>query len=431
MKKDKAKILFSCFFFALDTPSMGSWNALATSLGGVVCSWLAVVDVFHARSACRGWRAFVPAWTVIHSGDQLRICQPNAVQHIVFNAYGWKLNAETWSRIADCVHLRSLDCSTWWDWVGSDNEVELVLASLALRDKKIETLIIGVPRNIGGSNCLSESKAALLRNLRYVRHLHFCPAAPPSVLELLACFSRVTSVTLRSSCMGPISLPSQLGCYRSLSLEVIYDDSFLPSLHGCRLEEISLEEYGNSAALVQFLHANPQLVRVRLSMDCTATDELITQIKEMSATRFALVWCHAYDVTSLRDARNVDFLVLGYPRDFDDFDMRVITSLTNLECFGLEVARWSRRFSLDPLRHLPKLRTFAMCALDIEPPLCLAWTHACASLREVSVLDSDDVWCAEAAPESLPPLMQSATKCGPHMKHFYFPDVMKQHASQK
>ena len=364
------------------------------------------------------------------------MCQPSLVRHIVLKKFHWKHDALTWGRIGECVNLRSLDCSKWWDGLGSDyqdsgerghgydirrNNGQLALASTALRDKTIETL------TLGACDRLTERKELFLRDLRCVRRLHFSlrPASRQPVLRLLSCFDKVVSVTI-GGYYGPVALPRELGDYRSLSLETIYDSDFLSSLHGCSLREISLRENSNSE-LVDFLQANPQLRRVRLSVSYRASDNLVSKITEMAATTFSLVWTQAKR-KHLSLLPNVDFLVLRHPRDFD---AGVMAKWCKLEYLGLELSRCGPHSDWSALRHLPNLHTFVVCACNIEPPLCLSWTKDCVTLREVSVFDHTHVWCSDCAPQSLPSVLFSPTACPTPMTLSYFHEAMQQHATKK
>ena len=77
---------------------------------------------------------------------------------------------------------------------------------------------------------------------------------------------------------------------------------------------------------------------------------------------------------------------------------------SNLQYFGLEVGTWNS-CPLDALRGLTHLRTFFLQAFKVEPPLQLSWTRHCATLRDVSVVDRDRVWCHSSTPSGLPDVM--------------------------
>ena len=160
--------------------------------------------------------------------------------------------------------------------------------------------------------------------------------------------------------------------------------------------------------MVEFLHANPQLKRVGLFLTSTTSRALILTIKQMSCTTFSLIWYHALDISALRGAQNVDFFILSTP---ENLDVDVVSSLANLEYFGVQDLEWSPGHALDPLRRLSKLRTFALRRCKIDPPLHLSWTRHCATLREVVVHDHNDlVWC-DNAPQRLPDIVNAASEC--------------------
>ena len=397
---------------------MTHWNTVPKVLGDLFFSWLTSEEVYVAWSICRHWQRVVPAWDVIASSRALHMCNPGRVRQVVLNAFDWKHDVDDWKGIARCQNLRSFDCAVWWNWVGSSNEEELALASEALRDKTIEMLTIGSADN------LTPAKESLLRNLPCVTKLcvEVRDDSRGPIRRVLACFPALDSIDFHCPFLGHVSLPPEVGLYRNVCVGHLYDDDFLPSLCGPiydgeyvssryagRLQDITISEQDNARDLIGFLKTNPQLKRARLALQSTAPEELIQQITTMSNTNFSLIWHEANDIGGLRNAHNIEFLLLHCPEHFDAVDAQVVGSLSNLHYFGLEVFTWNS-CPLDALRSLKHLRTFFLEAFTVEPPLHLSWTRHCATLRDVSVVDHDRVWCHSSTPSDLPDVMYAPSE---------------------
>ena len=115
--------------------------------------------------------------------------------------------------------------------------------------------------------------------------------------------------------MGPVSLPVEVAQCRNVHVSSNYDEEFLPSLcgplssrHTGHVEDITIAAQNNAADLVNFLKANPQLKRARLSLESNIMPGLIQQIVSMSSTRFSLICYGRSDIEGLRDAlRTLNF----------------------------------------------------------------------------------------------------------------------------